>query len=133
MCTPILILFLDTFVVYSYCLINAHSTVSFCICCCEKSEFVICIILCLLENRKGFFFLSAVIEGCFRGCLSSGCQTVWIQIRPRVVWGLIWVQIVYKDYQQTSLVCKGFKCLLEVCLFEPYYSSTIFLQISYSI
>ena len=133
MCTSILILFLDTFVVYSYCLINAHSTVSFCI----KSEFVICIILCLLEICKvfffWFFFLSAMIEGCFRGCLSSGCQTVWIQIRPRVVWSLIWVQIVYKDYQQTSLVCKGFKCLLEVCLFEPYYSSTIFLQISYSI
>ena len=47
------------------------------------------------------------------------------------MWGLIWVQIVYKDYQQTSLVCKGFKCLLEVCLFEPYYSSTIFLQVSF--
>ena len=88
-----------------------------------------------------FFFLSAVILGCFWGCLSSGCQTVWIQIRPRVVWGLIWVQIVYKDYQQTSLVhlhlhgytppsVKG----LSVCLkSEPYYSSTIFLQISYSI
>ena len=42
------------------------------------------------------------------------------------MWGLIWVQIVYKDYQQKSLVCKGFKCLLEVCLFEPYYSSYLY-------
>ena len=65
------------------------------------------------------FLLSAVIEGCIRECLPSGCQTVWIQIRSRVLWGLIWVQTVYKGYQQTALVCKGIKLLLEVYLFEP--------------
>ena len=32
------------------------------------------------------------------------CQTVWIQIRPNVLSGLIWVQAVCKSYQQTTLV-----------------------------
>ena len=75
-----------------------------------------------LPARKLYkvFLLSAVIEGYFQGCLPSGCQTVWIQIRPHVVWGLNWIQTVYKGYQKTALVCKGFNCMLEVCLFEPY-------------
>ena len=34
----------------------------------------------------------------------SECQTVWIQIRPEVLSGLIWIQIVCKGYQQTTLV-----------------------------
>ena len=32
------------------------------------------------------------------------CQTVWIQIRPDILSGLIWVQIVCTGYQQTTLV-----------------------------
>ena len=35
--------------------------------------------------------------------LPSGCQTDWIQIRPDVLSDLIWVQTVYKGYQQTTL------------------------------
>ena len=36
--------------------------------------------------------------------LPSGCQTVWIQIRPDNVSGLIWVQTAFKGYQQTTQV-----------------------------
>ena len=36
--------------------------------------------------------------------LPSGCQTVWIQIRPDILSGLIWVQTVCKGYQQMSKV-----------------------------
>ena len=31
------------------------------------------------------------------------CQTDWIQIRPDVLSGLIWVQSVCKGYEQTNL------------------------------
>ena len=33
-----------------------------------------------------------------------GCQTDWVQIRPDVLSGMIWVQSVCKDYEQTTLV-----------------------------
>ena len=36
----------------------------------------------------------------------SEWQTVWIQIRPDKMLGLIWVQIVCKGYQETTLVGK---------------------------
>ena len=35
--------------------------------------------------------------------LPSGRHTDWIQIRPDVLSDLIWVQTVYKGYQQTTL------------------------------
>ena len=36
--------------------------------------------------------------------LPSGCQTDWwVQNRPDVLSDLIWVQTVYKGYQQTTL------------------------------
>ena len=42
--------------------------------------------------------------------IPSGCQTVWIQIRPDILLGLIWVQTVCKGYissqQKSSLVGK---------------------------
>ena len=34
------------------------------------------------------------------------CQTVWIQIRPDILAGLIWVQTACKGYQQMTLVGK---------------------------
>ena len=34
----------------------------------------------------------------------TGCQTDWVQIRPDVLSGLIWVQSVCKGYEQTTLV-----------------------------
>ena len=36
--------------------------------------------------------------------IPSECQTVWIQIRPDILSGLIWVQTVCKGYQQMTLV-----------------------------
>ena len=36
--------------------------------------------------------------------MPSECQTVWIQIRPDMLSGLIWVQTVHKGYQQTTTV-----------------------------
>ena len=40
--------------------------------------------------------------------ISVECQAVWIQIMPDVLSSLIWVQIVCKGYQQTTLVSKEF-------------------------
>ena len=34
----------------------------------------------------------------------SECQTVWIQIRPNILLGLIWVQTVWEGYKQTTKV-----------------------------
>ena len=34
------------------------------------------------------------------------CQTDWIQIRPDVLSGLIWVEYVCKEFEQTTLVDK---------------------------
>ena len=48
--------------------------------------------------------------------IPSGCQTVWIQIRPDILSGLIWVQTVCKIYLQTTPAGKGLSmsvfCLL---------------------
>ena len=41
-----------------------------------------------------------------------GCQTVRIQIRPDILLGLIWVQIVCKGYQQATLEGKELMCIL---------------------
>ena len=38
--------------------------------------------------------------------MPSECQTVWIQIRPDVLSGLILVQTVTKEYQQPTLAGK---------------------------
>ena len=35
------------------------------------------------------------------------CETVWNQIMPEVFSSLIWVQTVYKAYQQWTKACKG--------------------------
>ena len=37
------------------------------------------------------------------------CQIIWIQIRPDILLGLIWVQTVCKGYQQTTQVGKELK------------------------
>ena len=36
--------------------------------------------------------------------MTSECQTLWIQIRPDLLSGLIWVQTVCKGYQQITPV-----------------------------
>ena len=55
-----------------------------------------------------FFFQNHLFQKIISG-ISSGCQTVWIMIRPDVLSGLICVQTVYKGYQQTTLVCREVK------------------------
>ena len=64
--------------------------------------------LCRLGKFSTFFLLSADFfqNQLFRKILSripSECQIVWIQIRPDILSGLIWVQTVCKGYQQTTL------------------------------
>ena len=41
--------------------------------------------------------------------MPSECQTVWIQIRPDILSGTIWVLTVCKGYQQTILGGKDLK------------------------
>ena len=52
--------------------------------------------------------------------ISFGCGTDWIQIRPDIMSGLIWVQTVCKNYQQATLGDKRVKVLknldLDKCL-----------------
>ena len=70
--------------------------------------------LCLLGNFPCFFcrllifFFKINAFEKHLSDISSECQTVWIQIRPDVMSGLIWVQPVYKGYQLTTLVGKEF-------------------------
>ena len=63
--------------------------------------------LCLLGNFSRFLSSADFFKIIFLNLLSGiplECQTVWIQIRPYVLLGLIWVQTVCKSYQQTTLV-----------------------------
>ena len=58
--------------------------------------------LCMLGIFHDFlssadFFSSKILLGTL-----SACQTVWVQNRPDVLSGLIWVPIVCKDNQQTK-------------------------------
>ena len=46
---------------------------------------------------KSFFF-KKILSG-----IPSECQTDWILIRPDILSGLIWVQTVYKGFQQTTV------------------------------
>ena len=56
--------------------------------------------LCILGNFS--FFKISFLEKILLGT-SSGCQTVWIQISPDILSGMVWVQNVCKVYQQTTL------------------------------
>ena len=49
-------------------------------------------VVCLLFSKT--FFFPKILSG-----VPSECQTVWIQIRPDILSGLIWVQTVCKRYQ----------------------------------
>ena len=42
-------------------------------------------------------FFQKILSG-----MPSECQIVWVQIRPDISSGLIWVQTVCKSYQQTT-------------------------------
>ena len=58
------------------------------------------------------FFLVVVFLNDLSG-ISVECQAVWIQIMPDVLSGLIWVQIVCKGNQQTTLVSKEFMTTIQ--------------------
>ena len=67
---------------------------------------VVCLIgnfACFLSSGD-FSFKINFSKNSFR----NECQTVWIQIRPDAMSGLIWVQIVCEGYQQTTVVGKEF-------------------------
>ena len=51
------------------------------------------------------FFQNQLFLKILSGILSE-CQTVWIQIRPDILSGLIWVQTVCKGILQTTLLGK---------------------------
>ena len=53
--------------------------------------------------RLLIFFKINFFEKVFQK-ITSECQTVWIQIRPDIMSGLIWIQTVCIGYQQTELV-----------------------------
>ena len=66
--------------------------------------------LCMLGNFTcffvicGFFFFSINFFQKHLSGIPSECQTVWIQIRPDILSGLICVQTICKGYQQISNV-----------------------------
>ena len=69
--------------------------------------------LCMLGSLSCFFvvcwfFQNQLFQKVTSG-LPSECQTVWTQIRPDILSGLIWVQTVCKGYQQTTQVGKELK------------------------
>ena len=85
------------------------------ICCyfCLGSPLLALLSLSLGDKHKMTYRLHMTLTLCMLGyfaCFSkknltgipSECQTVWIQIRPDILSGLIWVQAVCKGYQQTK-------------------------------
>ena len=56
------------------------------------------------------FFKNQLFQQILSG-IQSECQTVWTQIRPNKMLGLIWIQTVCKRYQQKTLGEKEWICL----------------------
>ena len=69
---------------------------------------------CLLIFFKINFF-QKILSG-----IPSECQTVWIQIRPEIILGLILLQTVCKGYQQTTLLGKelNMHVQLYICIMD---------------
>ena len=68
----------------------------------------------ILHAGKFFMNISSTAEFCtnyFFGKILSGipleCETVWIQIRPDKMSGLIWVQTVCEGYHQMTVPGKA--------------------------
>ena len=53
-------------------------------------------VVCRYFRNNTFFCKNIILE------ITPECQTAWIQIRPNILFGLIWVQTVCKDHQQTA-------------------------------
>ena len=70
----------------------------------------------VLSSVDIFFKISFVCCCCFLNHLlriSVVSQAVWVQIMLNDLFGLIWVQIVCKGYQQTTLVSKEFMTTIQ--------------------
>ena len=61
-----------------------------------------------LQKLAAVFYFNFQNQHIRKGLLwkPSECQKVWIQIKTDILSDLIWVQTVYKNYQQTTLVGK---------------------------
>ena len=59
--------------------------------------FIFFVVCCFFQSQLFLKILSGI---------PTECQTVWIQIRPDILSGQIWVQTVCKSYQQTTLGVK---------------------------
>ena len=72
-----------------------------------------------------FFFKVNFLEKFFQE-YTQECQTDWSQIRANVLWGLIWVQTVWKGYQQPNLgdSLKAVDYLIDYCV-SPKFSCSV--------
>ena len=70
------------------------------------STFQYALALCLWEFFHAFLSSADFFFKINFSKIPSECQTVWFQISPNILSGLIWVQTVCKGYQQTILVGK---------------------------
>ena len=72
----------------------------------------------ILSSAAFFFKISLLLVVAFSEMIfreyQLECEAVWIQIMPDVLSGLIWVQIVCKGNQQTTLVSKEFMTTIQV-------------------
>ena len=55
--------------------------------------------------------LNKLIVSIYLSAILLECQTVWIQTRPDISSGLVWVQTDCKGYQQMTLAGNEFKAL----------------------
>ena len=75
------------------------------------------------------FFKSSFLEKFVQEYHNS--QTVWIQIRPDILSGLVWIKTVCKDHQQTTLAGKEFNSLhngIYFLIFSPANSEINFFR-----
>ena len=65
-------------------------------------------------SLEAFFSFADLFKSTFSKFqeLQWECQTVWIQIKPGILSGLIWAQNVCKSYQQTTLEDKELSNLI---------------------
>ena len=74
---------------------------------------MICRLLVFFFSKSVCFLLLLFFGNDLSGILAE-FQAVWIQIMPHVLSGLIWVHIVCKGNQQTTLVSKEFMTTIQV-------------------
>ena len=76
---------------------------------CEKMHFeqLLDFQIMLLLFLHTLLLCHILLFGYWNFSIPSGCQTVWTQIRPDKMSGLIWVQTVWKGYQQSTKVNKS--------------------------